>query len=118
MKYCIDYDNIFHMYAEMHNIEQTEIQLKIQNSQMPSLVVTTPTVGRTVLNLAAVNYAVITQLFWVLNEHPQSFTCVVQLGQNSIQHTWLLNKGPGGKHNRARDLDQHSAEAKMRVQYS
>jgi SNF2 family DNA or RNA helicase len=47
--------DIFHMYAEMGNDERTEMQLKFQDSQNPSVFITTPKVGRTCLNLTAAN---------------------------------------------------------------
>ena len=70
------------MYAEMDNDERTEMQLQFQDSRNPSVFITTPKVGRTDLHLTAANHAVITQKFWVLNEQRQTFTRVVQLGQN------------------------------------
>ena len=103
------------MYAEMGNDEPTEMQLKSHDSRNPSVFITTPKVGRTGLNLTAANYAVITQNFWVLNEQRQAFARVVQLGQNRVPHTWLLNAGPGGYNNRASDHHQHCGVAQMRV---
>jgi hypothetical protein len=47
--------DIFHMYAEMGNDERTEMQLKFQDSQNPSVFITTPKVGRTCLNPTAAN---------------------------------------------------------------
>ena len=96
--------DIFHMYAEMGNDERTEMQLKFQDSQSPSAFVTTPKVGRTGLNLTVPNHVVITQKFWVLNEQQQAIAWVIQLGQNRVAHTWLLNAGPGGYNNHTRDL--------------
>jgi len=90
-------------------------QLEFQDSPNPSVFVTTPKVGGTGLNLTAANHAVITQLFWVLNVQGQAFARVVQLGQNRVPHTWLLNTGPNGYDNRASDLHQLSGVAQMRV---
>jgi SNF2 family DNA or RNA helicase len=59
------------MYAELDNNEQTEMQLKFQDSQNPSVFVTTPKVGWTGLNYTAVNHAVITNKFWVLKQQRQ-----------------------------------------------
>jgi hypothetical protein len=106
---------MFYMYAEMGNDERTEMQLNFQHSPNPSVFVTTTKVGGTGLNLTAANHAVITQKFWVLNEHCQAFVRVVGLGQNRVPHTWLLNTGPGGYDNRASDLHQLSGVAQMRV---
>ena len=78
---------------------------------------TTPKVGRTGLNLTAADHAVIAQKIWVLNEQCQAFTWVVQLGQNRVPHTWLLNTGPYGYDNRVSDLHQLSGVAQMRVQH-
>jgi len=103
------------MYAEMGNDERTELQLKFQNSQNSSIIITTPKVGRTGLNLTAANHAVIIQKFWVLNEQRQVFAPVVRLGQNRVPHTGLLNTGSGGYNNHASDLHQHSGVAQMRV---
>jgi hypothetical protein len=55
--------DIFYTYAEMGNDEHTEMQLKFQDSQSPSVFITTPKLGGTGINLA-----VITQKFRVLNE--------------------------------------------------
>jgi hypothetical protein len=99
------------MYAEMDNGERTEMKLKFQDSPHPSVFVTTPKVGGPGLNLTAANHAVITQKFWVLNEQCQAFARVVQLGQNTVPHTWLLNTGPGGYDNRASDLHPLSGVA-------
>jgi len=107
--------DIFYLFAEMGNNEQTEMQLKFQHSPNPSVFVTTPKVGGTGLNLTAANHAVITQKFWVLNEQHQAFARVVRLGQNRVPHTWLLNTGPNGYDNRASYLHQPSGVAQMRV---
>jgi len=114
-KFFADHLDIFYVYAEMGNDEDTEMQLKFQDSPNPSVFVTTPKVGGTGLNLTAANHAVITQKFWVLNEQRQAFARVVRLGQNRVPHTWLLNTGPNGYDNRASDLHQLSGVAQMRV---
>jgi len=103
------------MNSEMGNDEHTEMQLKFQDLPNPSVFVTTPEVGGTGLNLTAANNAVITQMFWVLNQQRQSFARVVRLGQNRVPHTWLLNTGPNGYDNRASVLHQLSGVAQMRV---
>jgi len=72
-------------------------------------------VGGTGLHLTAANHAVITQKVWVLNEQQQAFVRVVQLGQNRVPRTWLLNTDPGGYDNRASDLHKPSGVAQMRV---
>ena len=113
-KFFADNVDIFHMYAEMGNIECTEMQLKFKDSRNPSGFVSTPKVGRTSLNLTAVNHAVITQKFWVFNGQRQPFAGVVRLGQNWVPHTWLLIMGPGGYDNRASNLNQLSGVAQMR----
>jgi len=105
-QFLADNLDIFYMFAEMGNDEQTEMQLKFQDSPNPSVFVTTPKVGGTGLNLTAANHAVITQKFWVLNEQRQAFAQVVRLGQNRVPHRWLLNTGPNGYDNRASDLHQ------------
>jgi len=114
-KLFADNVDIFHMYAEMGNDERTEMQLKFQDSQNPSVFITTPKVGGTGLNLTAANHAVITQKFWVLNEQRQAFAQVVRLGHNRAPHTWLLNTGSGGYNNRASELHQQSGIAQMSV---
>jgi len=91
------------MYAEMGIDERTEMQLKYQDQQNPSLFVTTPNMGGTSPNHTAANQAVITQKFWVLNQQWQTFARVFQLGQNRVPHMWLLNMGPGGYDNCACD---------------
>jgi len=96
------------MYIEMGNDERTEMQLKFHDSANPSVFVTTPKVGGTGLNLTAANHAVRSQQIWVLNEQWQAFVQVVQLGQNRVPHTWLLNTGPTGNDNRVSNLHQLS----------
>jgi hypothetical protein len=81
-KFFGDNMDIFHMNAELGNDERTDLQLKFQDSRNPSVFITTPKVGGKGLNLTAANRAVITQKFWVLNEHRQAFARVVLLGQN------------------------------------
>ena len=103
------------MYAEMGNNERTEMQLKFQDSPNPYVFITTPKVGGTGLNHTAANHAVITQMFWVLNEQRQAFARVVRLGQNRVPHRWQLNTGPNGYDNRASDLHQLSGVAQMGV---
>jgi len=77
--------------------------------------VTTPKVGGTGLYLTAANRAVITQKFWVLTEQRQAFARVVQLWQNRVPHTWLLNTGSNGYDNRVSDTHLLSGLAQMRV---
>ena len=67
------------------------------------------------VKLTAANHAVITQMFWVMNEQCQAFGWVVQLGQNRVPHTRLLNTGPSGYDYRASDFHQLSGVAQMRV---
>jgi len=88
----------------MGNDKRTEMQLRFHDSCIPSVFVMTPKVGGTGLNLTAANHAVITREVWVLNEQWQAIARVVQVGQNRVPHTWLLDKGPGGYDNRASDL--------------
>jgi len=99
----------------MGNDEHTEMQLKFQHSPIPYVFVTTPKVGGTGLNLTAANHAVISQMFRVLNEQRQAFPWVVQLGQNRVPHTGLLNTGPNGYDNRVSNLHQLSGLAQIRV---
>ena len=117
-KFFPDHFDIFYLYSEMGNDERTEMQLKFQDLANPSVFVTTPKEGGTGLNLAAANHGVIPQTFWVLNEQQQVFGWVVQLGQNRVPHTWLLNTGRNGYDNRASDLHQLSGVAQMRVVHS
>jgi len=106
---------MFQMYAEMGNDEFTEMQLKFLDSQNPSVFITTPQVGGTGINLTAANHAVITQIFWVLNEQWHAFARVVRLRQNWVPQTWLLNTGAGGYNNPASDFHQHSRVALVSV---
>ena len=110
-----DHLDIVYMYADMGNDERSEMPLKFQDSPNPSVFVTRPKVSGTGLNLAAANNAVISQKFWVLNEQGQAFARVVQLGQNRVPHTWLLNTAPSGYDNRVSDLNQVSGVAQMKV---
>jgi hypothetical protein len=113
-QFFADHLDIFYMYADMGNDERTEMQLKFDDSPNPSVFVTTPKVGGTGRNLTAANHAVITQMFWVLNEQRPAFARVVRLGQNRVPHTWLLNTGPNGYDKRASDLHQLPGVAQMR----
>jgi hypothetical protein len=99
----------------MGNDQRTEMQLKFQDSPTPSVFVTTPKVSGTGLKLTEANHAVTTQKFWVLIEQRQEFARVVRLVQNRVPHTWLLNTGPNGYDNRARDLHQLSGVAQIKV---
>jgi len=112
---CLD---IFNIFAEMSNDQQTEIQLKLHDSTNPSGLGTTPNVGGSGLNLTAVNHAVITQKFWVLNEQRHAFPPVVWLGHNRVPHTWILNTRSNGYDNRVSDLHLLSGLAQMRVLHS
>ena len=103
------------MYAEMGNNERAEMQLKFQNSPYPSGFVTRRKVGGSGLNLTAVNHAVITQMFRVMNKQRQAFAPVVRQGQNRVPNTWLFNTGPGGNDIRASDLHQLSEATQRRV---
>jgi hypothetical protein len=114
IQFFADNLGIFYMFAELGNDERTEMQLKFQDLPNPSVFVTTPKVGGTGRNLTTAKHAVITQTFWVLNEHHQAFARVVQLGQNIVPRTWLLNTGHNGYDNRASDLHQLSGVAQMR----
>jgi len=114
-KFFVDQLDIFYMYAEMGNDEPTEMQLNFQDSPNPSVFIITPKVGGTGLNLTAENHMVITQKFRLWNEQGQAFVRVVQLGQNSVPHTWLLNTGPNGVDNYVSYLHQLSEVAQRRV---
>ena len=107
--------DIFYMNAYMGNDERTEMQLKFQDSLNPSVFVTTPNLGGTGLSLSAAHHAVRTEKFWVLNEQHRALARVVQLGQNSVPHPWLLNTAPSCYDNRPSDPHQLSGLAQMRV---
>jgi len=72
------------MYAEMGNDERTEMHLKFQDSPNHSVLVTTPKVGGTCLNLTAANYVVLTQKFSVLNEEHQAVARLSDLGKTEF----------------------------------
>jgi hypothetical protein len=57
-KYFADHVNIFHMYSEMGNDKQTEMQPKYLDSHNLSAFVMAPNVGGTWQILTAANYAV------------------------------------------------------------
>jgi hypothetical protein len=111
----VDHLDIFYMYEEMGNDEHTQMQLKFQDSPNPTVIVTTPKVGGTGLNLTTANHAVISQTFGVLYVQRQVFAQVIRLRQNGVPHTWCLNTGPNGYDNRASDLHQLSGVAQMEV---
>jgi len=115
MMILADHWDIMYMYAETVNNERTEMPLKFRDSPNPSVFVTTPKVGGTGLNVTAAKHLVIKQKFWVLNEQHQAYAQVVQLGQNRVPHTWVLNTGPSGYVDRASDLHQLSGVAQMQV---
>jgi hypothetical protein len=94
------------------------MQRKFQNSYNPSVFITTPIAGRTGLNPAAENHAVMTQKLWVLNKQWQAFVQVVWLGQNRVPHTWLRYPGPSGYDNCPSDFHQQSGVAQIRVLHS
>jgi len=93
------------------------MQLKFQDSPNHSVFVTTPKVGGTGLNLTAANHVVVPQKSWVLIEQHQAFARVVQLGQNRVPHTWLLNTGSSGYDNRASDQHQVTEVAQIKVRH-
>jgi len=112
---CADHVYIFYMYEEIGKDERTEMLLNLQASSNPSVFVTTPKVGGTGLSLTATHHAVITKKICVLKKQKQEFAQLARLGQNRIPHTWLLNPGPSGYDNRARDLHQLCGVAQMKV---
>jgi hypothetical protein len=75
-KFFADHVDIFHMYAEMGNLEPTEMLLKCQDSQNPSVFITTPKAGGTGLTLTAANHAVTSQKLGILNKQQQAFARV------------------------------------------
>jgi hypothetical protein len=113
-----DHLDIFVMYSEVGNDVQTEMQLNLQDSPHPCVLVTTPKADAIGLSLTAAKYAVITQKFWVLNEQQQEFAQVIRLGQNSIPQPLVLNTGPNGSANKVSDFQQHSGVAQMSVLHS
>jgi len=72
------------MYADMGNDECTEMLLKFQYSQNPSVFITTPQVGETGLNLTATNHAVMTKKFWIMNEQQQAFARLI--GEGKVEY--------------------------------
>lgn len=69
---------IIHMYTKMGNDECLEMQFNFPDLQNPSLLISTPKVGATDLTLSTINYSVIIQILWILNEQGQAFACVIQ----------------------------------------
>jgi len=101
----------------MQHNEHTEMQLKYQDSWYPSVIVTTPTVGKADLHHTAANEAIIKQKFHVLNMKWYANASVVLLEQNRAVYQWFLNTGPCGYDNYMSDLHQHSAVQRIRVQH-
>jgi hypothetical protein len=102
--YSADHVDIFHMYTEMGIIKRTEMQLKFQNFWNPSVFKTTPKVPRIGLTRTAVNHAVVTQQFGVLDMLLQDVAWGVWLGNNRVPHTLLLTTKPGRYDNHMRNL--------------
>jgi hypothetical protein len=117
-KYFADHVDIFHLYAEMGDDEQTDMQLKFQDLRNLSAFVTIPKVDVTGQCLTAASDVVLTQKFWVLNEQQRAFARVVQLELNGAPYTWLLNTSPGGYDNRLNDLHQLSGVVELSAQHS
>jgi hypothetical protein len=105
------------MYVDMGNNERTQMQLKFQDSPNPSVIITTPKVGGTGLNLITTNHWVTTLKLWVLTELGQVFARDVRLRQNRVPHSWLLHTRPHGYNIRASNLHQLSGLVQMRVLY-
>jgi hypothetical protein len=74
--------DIFHMFTEMGNDEQTVLQLKSHDSRNPAVFLIIPTVGGTGPYLTAANNVVVTQMISGLKEQQQVFARVAQVGQN------------------------------------
>jgi len=91
----VDNVDIFHMYAEMGYDECTEMQLKFQDLQNPSVFITTPKVDGTGLNRTAANHAVISQKFWVLDEQWQAFACISNNPSFRLKHPGVPDSSDG-----------------------
>jgi len=117
-EHVADHGDISHMNAEMGNDRCTEIQLTFWDSQNPFVFVTTPKVPATGITLAGGNGAVITLMFWLLNQLWQAFAWVIWLGHSRVPHRWVLNMCPGGCDNCMSDLHQHSGVAHILVLHS
>ena len=61
--------------------ERTDIINKFSNVHKPAVLIMTPAIGGTGLNLTAVDHVVIMQKFWNLNEQCQAVARVHRLGQ-------------------------------------
>ena len=116
MEFFANHLCIFYMYGEVGNDKCTDMQLIFQDLPNPSVFITTPTVGRTGVNLIPCD-AVIKQQVWVLNEQCQTFARVVWLGQNRVQHVLQLNTDLSDYNIRPSDFHQIPGVSQMRVLY-
>ena len=107
-KYFVDHMDIWYMYTEMGNYTCKEMQLKFQILPNHSASVTTPKVHGIALNLPAAHHVVVMQIIWLFTIQLQVFASIVWLGQNAVQHTWLLNMGPGYYDIHVSNLHRHS----------
>ena len=94
-KFFADNLDIFYIFAEMGNDERTEMQLKFQDLQNPSVFITTPKVDGTGLNRTAANHAVISQKFWVLDEQWQAFACISNNPSFRLKHPGVPDSSDG-----------------------
>ena len=90
-------------YHFLSLLSQKERQTTIDQfdaTKKPSVLILTPAVGGTGLNLVAANHVVILQKFWNLNEQRQAVARIHRLGQMRTAPAWVLHC-VGGIDNRA-----------------
>jgi SNF2 family DNA or RNA helicase len=94
--------------------ERTDVINAFSDWPEPAVLVLTPALGGTGLNLTAADHVVIMQKFWCLNEQRQAVARVHRLGQPREPTAWVLHV-KGGIDDRAQELQTANGvfEARM-----
>ena len=110
-------------HASIHSIlyhtvvssrDQDRLLQKFAPVDRPAVLILTPALGGTGLNLVAANHVIILQTFWNLNEERQAVAGIHCIGQRRTPKAWILHC-EGGVEDRAEELHQSHGKFEARV---
>jgi SNF2 family DNA or RNA helicase len=82
----------------------------------PSILISTPALAGTGINLTTANHVVIMQKFWNLNEQRQAVARIHRLGQKRKCHAWIIHVSKGVD-DRAAELQEVRGKLEARVMH-
>lgn len=108
--------NCFHYFSLLNRKDRSAMIKNFGRADTTSVLILTPALGGTGLNLVMANHVVIAQKFWNLNEQRQAVGRIHRLGQSRPPTSWTIHC-VDGVDDRAQELHEIRGKFEARVMH-